>query len=308
MKFYRLISKAWNKVLITLLQRARNIQTIIDALVFNHSRTDSTRPDARRVPATIPPPCGRNLVQTILHWKVPRTPIVAPTRQMPCDHVRCNLYAAAHMNRGTIKGGSLFCPVYLIFNYPVQHIKHIERALTSCPRLRVSLSKWTFLPDRDLAIITTATLLNILRTQTSQNIAPLLRTLRAQHSHLYRTNRPNSDPDRYNPQFPLTHALHNIASTLNIPSSQHLLAKPLPTVTQQYKRYRRAATICPYPPRSDTSQKPRMCDQCILLRSQKLRYSPILANHNPCGACNLPSNTIPTPQPYPACVVYALLY
>jgi len=108
MKFYRLISKAWNKVLITLLQRARNIQTIIDALVFNHSRTESTRPDAHRVPATIPPPCGRNLVQTILRRKVIRAPLAAPTRQTPCDHARCNLYAAAHMNRSIIKGGSLF--------------------------------------------------------------------------------------------------------------------------------------------------------------------------------------------------------
>ena len=147
MKFYRLISKAWNKVLITLLQQARNIQTIIDALAFNHSHTGSTRLDARRVPATIPPPCGRNLVQTILRRKVLRIPIVAPTRQTPCDHARCNMYAAAHMNRGTIKGGSLFCPVCLIFNNSAQHTKNIERAITSCPCLRVSLSKWTFLPD-----------------------------------------------------------------------------------------------------------------------------------------------------------------
>ena len=73
-------------MLIDLLQRVRNIQTIIDALVFNHSRTGSTRPDARRVPvATIPPPCGRNLVQTILHRKVPRTLIVAPTRHTPSE-------------------------------------------------------------------------------------------------------------------------------------------------------------------------------------------------------------------------------
>ena len=88
MKFYRLLSKAWNKVLIALLQRARNLPTIIDALVFNHSRTGTTRPDARRVPATIPPPCGRNLVQTILRRKVLRTPLAAPTRQTPCDHAR----------------------------------------------------------------------------------------------------------------------------------------------------------------------------------------------------------------------------
>ena len=141
MKFYRLISKAWNKVLITLLQQARNIQTIIDALAFNHSHTGSTRLDVRRVPATILPPCGRNLVQTILRRKVLRIPIVAPTRQTPCDHARCNLYATAHMNRGTIKGGSLFCPVCLIFNHSAQHNKHIEQAITSCPRLRVSLSK-----------------------------------------------------------------------------------------------------------------------------------------------------------------------
>ena len=140
MKFYRLLYKAWNKVLIDLLQRVRNIQTIIDALIFNHSRTGSTRPDARHIPATIPPSCGRNFVQTILHQKVPRTPIVASTRQTTCDYARYNMYAATHMNRGTIKEGSLFCPVCLIFDHSAQHIKHIERALASCPRLRVSLS------------------------------------------------------------------------------------------------------------------------------------------------------------------------
>ena len=143
---------------------------------------------------------------------------------------------------------------------------------------------------------------------TFQNIAPLLRTLRAQHSHLYRTNRPNSDPGRYNPQSLLIYALHNIARNLNIPSSQHSLSNPLSTVTQQYQRYQRAATICPCPPRSDTSQIPRMCDLCALLRSHMLRPSPVLANHNPCDTCNLPSNTIPTPQPCPICIVYTLLH
>ena len=33
MKLYRLIIKAWNKVSIALLQRARNVQTIAEALV-----------------------------------------------------------------------------------------------------------------------------------------------------------------------------------------------------------------------------------------------------------------------------------
>ena len=308
MKFYRLISKTWNKVLIILLQRARNLQTIINALVFNHSRTGSIRPDACRVPATIPPPRGRNLVQTILCRKVIRIPIVAPTRQTPCNHDRCNLYTDAHMNCGTIKEGSLFFPVCLIFNHSAQHTKHIELKITSCPCLRVSLTKWTFLPDRQLAIITTATLFITLRTQTAQNIVPLIRTLRAQHSHLHHTSRPNVNPDRYNPQSLLTHAQHNVARTLNIPSSQHSLTNPLPNEKQQYQRYSRVATICPCHPRSDTSQKPRMCEHCTLLCLHKHRHGPILANHSVCGACDLPSDTTFTPRPCPVWIVYALLH
>ena len=51
-----------------------------------------------------------------------------------------------------------------------------------------------------------------------------------------------------------------------------------------------------------------MCDHCTLLRSHKLRHGPILANHSVCGACALPSDSISTPQPCPACIVYALLH
>ena len=39
MKLYQLVAKAWNKVTIALLQRARNVQTIVEALVFNHTRS-----------------------------------------------------------------------------------------------------------------------------------------------------------------------------------------------------------------------------------------------------------------------------
>ena len=51
-----------------------------------------------------------------------------------------------------------------------------------------------------------------------------------------------------------------------------------------------------------------MCDQCAPLRSHKHRHSPALANHSVCGACNLTSDTINTPHPCPACIVYALLH
>ena len=39
MRLYKLIPNTWNKVTITLLQRARNIHTIVDALVYNRSRS-----------------------------------------------------------------------------------------------------------------------------------------------------------------------------------------------------------------------------------------------------------------------------
>ena len=66
MKLYQLVAKTWNKVTIVLLQRARNVQTIAEALVFNQAR--SSKRHAKVTPATypIPEPCGLTLVQTIL--------------------------------------------------------------------------------------------------------------------------------------------------------------------------------------------------------------------------------------------------
>ena len=156
MELYRLISKVWKKVVIVLLQQVRSLQTIVEALVYSHSRTGSTLLTVRYFPVSIPALCGCNLVHTILHRRIKCTLTATPTRHAPCDHDRCNLDEVAYMNRGTSKGGSLFCPVCKIFNHAAQHTKHIERALTSFPRLRFSLSKSTFLPDRQTAIIITA--------------------------------------------------------------------------------------------------------------------------------------------------------
>lgn len=41
MNLYRLILKAWNEVSIALLQRARNVQTIVEALIVNHTRVST---------------------------------------------------------------------------------------------------------------------------------------------------------------------------------------------------------------------------------------------------------------------------
>ena len=66
-KLYKLLSNTWTKDTIKLLQRARNIQTIIDTLVYNHSRSSKLYPKAQQLHHTIPESCGSKLVQTILH-------------------------------------------------------------------------------------------------------------------------------------------------------------------------------------------------------------------------------------------------
>ena len=62
MKLYHLISNAWNRVTIALIQRARTIQTIIEALVYNLSRTSKLSPPATRPNTIILNLCGWNLV------------------------------------------------------------------------------------------------------------------------------------------------------------------------------------------------------------------------------------------------------
>ena len=54
MKLYQLVAKAWNKVTIALLQRAPNVKTIVDALVFNH--TWSSKRHSKVIRATYPVP------------------------------------------------------------------------------------------------------------------------------------------------------------------------------------------------------------------------------------------------------------
>ena len=55
-KLYQLVVKAWNKVIIALLQRARNVQTIAEALVFNHTRSSKWHSKVTRATYPIPEP------------------------------------------------------------------------------------------------------------------------------------------------------------------------------------------------------------------------------------------------------------
>ena len=164
MKLYRLILKAWNKVSIALFQRARNLQTIVEALIRNHSRVSTRLKKRNRSRYTIPEPCGLTLVHTLLPASLrppstdtpTSTPIYTnPQRHLPCDHDRCRLYETENHRGGFVIGRALCCPVYQIFNYVAKHTYHVERALRSRPRLRASLSCMSYIPGKDTALITT---------------------------------------------------------------------------------------------------------------------------------------------------------
>ena len=117
MKLYRLILKAWIKVSVALLQRARNVQTIVEALVYSRTRASTGGHKTRRHKCAIPEPCGPTLVQTLLHAHMSNPPTNPPTStpiftatpsRTPFEHARCNLYESNKMSRGFIIGRALF--------------------------------------------------------------------------------------------------------------------------------------------------------------------------------------------------------
>ena len=143
-----------------------------------------------------------------------------------------------------------------------------------------------------------------LREHPVQDISSLLNNLRSQHSHFIPTGSLIGDPNTDHPQSPLTHAIHNLACTLNIPSCQYYLANPRPTDVMQHARYIRAATICPCPVTKITNPgTPRMCEYCDLLH-QVIRKSPT----NDCPACAMPHTDANDLSTCLLCVLYALVH
>ena len=196
MKLYRLILKTWNKVSIALLQRTRNVQTIVEALVCNYSRVETRLKTRTRAQYTISEPCNLTLVQTLLPDSLrpqsadtpTSTSICTTTQSRPlCEHDRCRLYEAASRRGGFIIGRALCCPVYQIFNHAAKDTYHLECVLRSRPRLLESLSHMTYIPGKDTALTTTRCLLMTLREHPAQDICLLLNNLRSQHSHLIST-------------------------------------------------------------------------------------------------------------------------
>ena len=107
-----------------------------------------------------------------------------------------------------------------------------------------------------------------------------------------------------NPQSPLIYALHFVERTFNIPSSQHSIANPRPTTTQQHEWYTRAATICPcLVLKVSTPGHPHMCEYCallqhVLIKSPTSDYPTFESPHPNEG----------TPTTYTNCVVFDLIH
>ena len=162
----------------------------------------------------------------------------------------------------------------------------------------------TYIPGKDIALTTTRCFLMTLREYPAKDITSLLNNLRSQHSHLISTGQLICDHNTDHPQSPLTHSLHNLARTLNIPSCQHSVDNPRPTDAQQHARYIRAATIYPcLVTNIDKPGTPCMCEYCDLLQ-HVIRKSPT----NDFLACAMPhtdANTLSTCSVY---VLYALIH
>ena len=145
-------------------------------------------------------------MQTLLHTHMTNpptnpttsTPIFTPPQsRILCEYARCNLYEANKMSRGLIIGRALFFSVYQILNHAAKHTYHIERVLRTHSRLRHSIAKLTYIPDKNTAITSTRLLLTTFREYPAQDISSLLDNLWSQHAHLVTTRLliggPNTD-------------------------------------------------------------------------------------------------------------------
>lgn len=73
MKLYHLILKAWNTVSVALLQRVRNVQIIVETLVYNRTRIFKQLTKRPRNRYAVPKPYGTTLVQMYLYAHVTNT-------------------------------------------------------------------------------------------------------------------------------------------------------------------------------------------------------------------------------------------
>ena len=138
-KFHKLYTQAWTNVTLTLLQRPKSMQNIIDALIYNNTSNCLFIRGILSPEKLIKPPLHQTLSRIFLTDQNFTTNISFPplTTAMsylhehhPCAHDRCILYERHSHSRGLAKSENPYCNSYQLFNYDNTNTKYIERTLT----------------------------------------------------------------------------------------------------------------------------------------------------------------------------------
>ena len=117
----QLYHQAWNVITISLLQRARNVQHIIQALIYHQQTKITLTPPPTPTRARIPRPKGPTFAATVLETHrftttttktttVTHSPaLVEPRSPRRCTHPRCTLAERLHRTAGAAQGNDIYC-------------------------------------------------------------------------------------------------------------------------------------------------------------------------------------------------------
>ena len=164
-----------------------------------------------------------------------------------------------------------------------------------------------FQPQAHTAPTQQTTINDIIMHHPTQPLTEVIRVLHIMHSATQLDT--TQQAPLTNASLPTLTALRLLARTLNIPTSHDTFTHPQPDPTQYQHAYSQAATICPCPPRHNTSpHHPILCHLCAQLA--KPIHNTITKNTPTplqCPTCTITPHTSATHIPCISCIAYALL-
>ena len=108
--FHELFTQAWTNVTITLLQRPKNIQIIIDIIIYNYTSYYFSKRDILSPDKPIKPPSHHTISRILFidhKSNIPSFPITTVRSHLPGNHPyahdRCTLYERHYRYRGPTK-------------------------------------------------------------------------------------------------------------------------------------------------------------------------------------------------------------
>ena len=166
--------QAWNFITSSLLQRTRNVQHIVHALVYQQQTKSTLTLPPTPARARTPPLIGRKFATTVLEshrftnnttriaTAHPSTPLVEPHSPRRCTHQRCTLTDRLNRAAGTAQGNNIYCQQCHTFNQATHHATRLERTVTTRPYIRQALLKLMFQPRSDTTAVHQTTVNNII--------------------------------------------------------------------------------------------------------------------------------------------------